>query len=340
MKWFYTLGCFVLFFFATSQMVDAAHIFLDYEADSQNLQDTFYIPIRIDTQGECINALRIAVAYDPTQISIVDVSTGDSVLTLWTQTPTVQRVEGKEIGRVVLEGGVPGGYCGRLPGDPGQVNIVAKLVVTGVSDVVNEIKTTQLIVEPETVVFLNDGRGTEAELTVLGVNLALTQSTTSPDNIWLYDVRSDESAPQFFEIIFVEGPSEGNSKHYIAFNTTDKQSGIDHYEVLETDPDRFGFLSWVSRESYWVQVKSPYVLRDQKLKSKIMVKAVDKNGNERIITYTPQMSVFKEFTSSSNLVFFSVILLVLMLGVLLILKRKKGKKKESDLKNDENYIDD
>ncbi len=325
MKWFYTLGCFALFFFTASSMVDAAHVFLDYEANSQNRLDTFYIPIRIDIHNECVNAVRVVLAYDPTQISMVDVSTGDSIITLWTHSPTIQRLDGKETGRVVLEGGIPGGYCGRVAGDPGQVNILAKLVVTGVSNsaLSVEMRTTQIIVEPETAVFLNDGKGVEAELTTLGLDLMLNNSTTTPNNVWLHDVKSDETAPQFFEITLVKGPSEGSGRHYIAFNTTDKQSGIDHYEVLETDPDRFGFLTWVPREAYWVRAASPYVLRDQKLNSKIMVKAVDKNGNERIITYTPSISIFSELTQQSKILPVTIFLLLIVFIIWIFVRRKK-----------------
>lgn len=316
-------------------IVSAAQVFLNTEESIRGTQDTFYVPIRIDTQGECINAVRVVLGYNPDLISVRDISTGDSILSLWTTMPQIERLEGKEIGRVVLEGGVPGGYCGRVLGDPGLTNILAKLVVTGVSRLENteESTTTQIVVDPETTAYLHDGRGTEAELTVLGVTLLLTQSTTTPQNVWLSDVKNDTIAPELFDIILVEGPSVGNNKHYIVFNALDKQSGIDHYEVLETDPDRFGFLTWVPKEAYWVEAQSPYVLRDQKLRSKIMVKAVDKNGNERIVTYTPPMSALTELTSTSG--FLSILAVLVLIGILvfftvLMRRRTKMEKKKGE----------
>ncbi len=322
----------VLFFMLSillhAEEVFAVHLFLDTETNVHSTSDVFYVPVRIDTQEECINAISVAISYDPSYLAVEDISIGDSVITLWTKEPTIERGETGEIGRVLLEGGIPGGFCGRVTGDPGQTNSIAKLVVSGVGQVSqDEERKTQLIVEPGTAVYLHDGTGSLASTTLQGLELTFTNSTSTAENLWLGDVKSDSIAPELFDIVFVEGPSVGNQRHYIVFNTVDKQSGIDHYEVLETDPDRFGFLTWVSRESYWVTATSPYVLRDQNLHSKILVKAVDKNGNERIASYTPNMSPLTELTQPRVLLPLGVALFVLLLLVYLsiVLLRKKKK---------------
>lgn len=321
----------------------AVQVFLDTAENERNEADTFYVPVRIDTQNDCINTVKVEIAYNPNEISIQDIGIGDSILTLWTQFPVIQKNEGKEIGRVLFEGGIPGGYCGRVIGDPGLTNILAKLVVTGVPHAQRNgsATTTQIVVGPETKVYLHDGIASEAPLTVLGVELALAYSTSSPNNVWLSDIKKDVIAPELFEITLVEGPSVGSDRHYIVFNTTDKQSGIDHYEVLETDPDKFGFLTWISKKSYWIVATSPYTLRDQALHSKILVKAMDKNGNERIVTYTPPMSPFVALSKLNALfVLIAGVLVVLFSIILFILLRKKKKiKKKEKLKEliEENY---
>jgi hypothetical protein len=211
---------------------------------------------------------------------------------------------------------MPGGYCGRVEGDPGLTNILARLVVSAVPSAENTSSTTQasIVVLPETQVILADGAGTIAPLTVQGIDLTLTQTTGASNNIWLTDVKSDMIAPELFDIILVTGPSVGNNKSYITFSTVDKQSGIDHYEVLETDPDRFGILTWVPREAHWVRGDSPYVLRDQKLHSKIMVKAIDKAGNERVVEYEPPMSALTVLTRP--LVLIPTMSIVILIGLM------------------------
>ena len=109
MRLLYQLGLFLMFVFVAPQAVDAAHIFLDIESVSQNRLDTFYVPIRINVDNECVNTVKVAVAYNPDEISVRDVSIGDSILTLWTQKPTVLHHDGVEVGRVTFEGGIPGG---------------------------------------------------------------------------------------------------------------------------------------------------------------------------------------------------------------------------------------
>jgi hypothetical protein len=300
-------------------------VYLESDSEYSPL-DTFYVPVRIDTQGECVNAVRVVVAYDPAQLSVRDVSVGNSFLTLWTEPPQIARTpEGKEQGLVSFSGGVPGGYCGRLEGDPGLSNRIAELVVTGVPKALamGERATTTLILSPETSVYLHDGTGNKANTLLLGAEVSLVQREGVPRDMWYEDVRADTQMPEFFDITLVEGPSVGNPYHYIVFSTVDKQSGISHYEVLETDPDRFGLLRLFPREAYWIRTESPYVLRDQQLRSRILVKAVDKNGNERTATYEPPLSLLKEVTRLYVAVPVALLLLVIVVGVLFFVRRKR-----------------
>jgi hypothetical protein len=334
MQWVYAMALSFGAFLFMPHTVSAVQVFLDTENPAHGSADVFYVPIRIDTQDECINAVSVGISYNPNEVTVHDVSTGDSIITLWTKHPSVERGENGETGRVFFEGGMPGGFCGRVVGDPGQTNILAKLVVSGVSQTFTEgeMRVTQIIVDPSTTVYAHDGKGSIASTTILGLELTFTHSSSTPENNWISDIKSDTIAPELFEITLVEGPSEGSNKHYIVFNTTDKQSGVDHYEVLETDPDRFGFLTWVPRESYWVPATSPFVLRDQNLLSKIMVKAVDKNGNERIVTYTPEMSPLAELAQPKYWIPVGIGVLLMFFTILFAFKFFKNRKKQKQLK--------
>lgn len=316
MRFLFTLITLVLVVSLVPQAAYAARIFLDPVSLQVNRTDTFYVPVRVDAQGVCINAAHVAIAYDPSALSVQDISTGDSFFTLWTVPPRVEREGTRETGKIIFEGGIPGGYCGRVEGDPGLTNILARLVVSAVPGIsASTTDRASLIVLPETQVILHDGQGTIAPLTVQGADFTLLQATGTPSNVWLSDVKRDTIMPEFFDITLVTGPSVGNNRHYIAFSTIDKQSGIDHYEILETDPDRFGILTWVPRDAYWVRGESPYILRDQNLHSKIMVKAIDKAGNERVVEYTPPMSALTVLTRP--LILFPAILTLVVVGIIL-----------------------
>jgi hypothetical protein len=60
--------------------------------------------------------------------------------------------------------------------------------------------------------------------------------------------------------------------HVLVFATQDKGSGMSHYEVRE------GYFGWFTK------AESPYQLRDQELRKKVYIKAVDNHGNERLVT--------------------------------------------------------
>ncbi len=309
----------------------AAEVFLDVDAKLYDRRDTFYIPIRVDARSDCLNAATVVIAYDPREISVREVVTSRSIFTLWTQSPSIDRdAEGNEAGAVRFSGGIPGGYCGRVEGDPGLTNILADLVVTGApaAQTVGGLSTTTLVVSPETMLYRHDGTGTPLDTTLLGAELSLTiVEGAQPVDYWQGDVHADRIAPELFEITLVEGPSLGHARDYIAFSTVDKQSGISHYEVLETDPDRFGLLKWFPREAHWVRAESPYVLRDQELMSRIMVRAVDRNGNERVVTYEPSVSLVREFVRPSTfaLLFGGTLILVTVLALFVYAFRRVWK---------------
>ena len=86
--------------------------------------------------------------------------------------------------------------------------------------------------------------------------------------VWLDQVSADVTPPEPFTVQVLSTPGVFGGDYYAVFSTTDKQSGIDHYEVLEN--------------GIWKRVTDPYKLADQSLKTPVEIKAIDKAGNERI----------------------------------------------------------
>jgi hypothetical protein len=141
---------------------------------------------------------------------------------------------------------------------------------------------------PETRVLLNDGFGTEANLQTLGAEITLNQTVGSEIvDDWRNTINDDSLPPEEFTISLEKDQFAFEGKHYISFNTTDKQSGISHYEVLEEKPREAKLFSFGAANAPWIEARSPYILKDQSLGSIIRVKAVDKAGNEYIATLQP-----------------------------------------------------
>ena len=157
---------------------------------------------------------------------------------------------------------------------------------------------------PETQVLLNDGEGTRAQLTALGGTFVLDKSPSGGGIVdeWREVVRNDNLPPESFslELVKDEDGIDFGGRYYIVFNTSDKQSGISHYEIMEEPVLEFSQFKWGGVGVPWVKESSPYVIKDQSLNSIIRVKAIDKAGNEYVATYIPDES---QQTLSKNVLY-------------------------------------
>jgi hypothetical protein len=250
-----------------------------------HLGDTFIVDLRIDTEEECINTVKAIISFPKDLLEAKDFSTGNSILSLWLQTPKIDQKEGL----ISFVGGIPGGFCGPLPGEPEKPNLLGRIIF--------RVRETDAELEHETEakleflegsqVLLNDGFGTPAKLTLKkAIFTILLEKAEVPREEWQEELTKDDIPPEPFEIKISQDPNIFGGKYFIVFSTTDKQTGIDHYEVAEQRRTlRQTTLNWKRAES-------PYLLEDQSLKSIIKVKAVDKAGNERIAEYIPPKKPF------------------------------------------------
>jgi len=109
--------------------------------------------------------------------------------------------------------------------------------------------------------YLNDTEGQETSVTTkplaLVVDKLLGVALPLPD---------DTEPPLAFTPILERDLLLYDGQYVVIFNTKDKKSGMDHYEIQEGD-------------SPWEIVESPYLLKDQKISGDITIKAVDRAGN-------------------------------------------------------------
>lgn len=275
----------------TASVAEAALLYLDPNQAAINPGDTVVLSVRVDpSEGECINAIDGIIEYDPA-VQPVDISRGQSIMPLWVEEPIIDR----ENNRITFAGGIPNGYCGRIQGDPRLTNEVLKIVFqvpgmrVGFGD---QNPTTTVEFGDQTSIYLNDGRGTLAPLST-GLATLVVGDTPSNEvrNDWTILVDGDEAEPEEFSIALQQGDGVFDDKYYIVFNTTDKQTGIAYYEIIEEPFSEAGLFGWGAVDAPWAKARSPYVLEDQSLNSTIRVKAVDKAGNEYIAALVPDESL-------------------------------------------------
>jgi len=92
-----------------------------------------------------------------------------------------------------------------------------------------------------------------------------------------YRILKDTVAPEPFQVQLGQQADAFEGKRFLTFLVIDKTSGIDHYEIRKPD-------------GQWLVTEIPYVLENDASIAVIEVKAVDKAGNERIVSFPLQTS--------------------------------------------------
>ena len=206
-------------------------------------------------------------------VSVDSINYGNSILSFWPEAPH------KTSGGVISFSGVtPGGYAATSKGL--LFSVVFKSLKEGSVD----------LSLSDYMALKNDGEGSKVSLSsgtssivVTPVSSSITTSAGTDASKNLSQeaiVAKDGEAPETFIPLVGDHQDIFDSKYFIVFSTTDKISGIDHYEIQES--------VWnYAAPSSWVKAESPYLLRDQKLHSYVFVKAFDRAGNTRMETLYP-----------------------------------------------------
>ena len=268
---------FCLLFLMFSNSASAVVLYLDPEVGEYYPGDTLIVTVRLDTQGDCINVVEVDLGFSKEMLTVEDFSEGGSILTHWIKKPgdkDLSEINNK--GMISFAGGIPGGFCGRLAGDPGLSNILGKVIFKIPSLIIGSSINDELDLEilPSSKVFLHDGYGTRADLYVQKARYVVLEGDKPSTDEWEEKLAMDDILPEPFVVELQQSPAIFDGQYFVIFWTSDKQTGIDYFQVKEGDGD-------------FKIATSPYLLDGQTLKNKIIVKAVDKAGNERIVGYTP-----------------------------------------------------
>jgi len=281
--------------------VHAAELYLESSQPEYAPNETFSVDIRLNViPPEDINAVEVYLSFPKDILEAVDFSTANSILT-FIKNPVINQ----QNGLINFSGIVPGGYTGRLIGDPGKSNLLGKAIFK----VEKQEKETALInFLANSQVLLNDGKGTKANLTFVPLEIQISKQEVvfNPLNEWEKAKEEDKIPPEEFkpEIVKID------DKYFLVFNSQDKQSGIDRYEIQTLKETLLGQLVPVTN---FEKGESPYPLDESDLTKTIKVKAIDKAGNKRIVTLNPQVPI-KWY---KNYWLWGIIIILVILGLII-----------------------
>ncbi|MFA4937366.1 MAG: four helix bundle protein [Patescibacteria group bacterium] len=209
----------------------------------------FQIDLILNTENEFINAVEGKLVFPIDLLELKEIRDGNSIVNFWIEKPKIE-----SSGQITFSGIIPGGYSN-----------VKGFIFSAVFEIKKE--GAGVIEIQEDKVLLNDGEGTQTKLLVKNFSFVAIR-THIRDDSWVSP--EDTEPPEEFTPQIAADPTIFKGKWFLVFATQDKGSGIDYYEVQEGN-DLFS------------KAQSPYLLRYQKLNKPIVVKAVDRQGNERIV---------------------------------------------------------
>jgi hypothetical protein len=299
----------IISFIFVPTVVFGAILYLEPEDGQYYLEDVFVVEIKINTEGEEINAIKVDLAFSQDVLEIKDFSQGNSILALWPEGPSFSN----QTGKIHFIGGIPGGYSV-------EDGLLGKIIFRARETTQNGRRNYAKVEFLESSqVLLNDGLATPAKLTMKeAIFNILPEKLEVPGDQWREELEKDDVRPEPFEIIIYQDPTIFEGKYFIIFSTVDKQTGIDYYEILEAD--KRGYRRGTTQKAEWEKGESPYLLEDQSLKSIIKVKVVDKAGNERIVEYLPSEKITWKYW------LLWAIIILLLLGVMFWLWKEYTKK--------------
>ncbi|MFA4880976.1 MAG: cohesin domain-containing protein [Candidatus Doudnabacteria bacterium] len=245
------------YFLFSVHLVQAAELNLTSQTQEFGVNQQFQIDLILDTENEEINAVEGKVSFPGELLELKEIRDGNSIINFWIERPSVLR---ETDANIVFSGITPGGFNGK-DGLIFTVVFEAKKEGSGTIEIQN-VK-----------VLLNDGEGTPADLSISNFQFPISKET--PGFEFQVPGFKDTDPPESFGLEIGQNADIFEGKYFLVFDTQDKGSGIDHYEIQENKKPNI-------EDQKWILKKSPYLLQDQKLKSYIYVKAIDRAGNERI----------------------------------------------------------
>lgn len=258
--------------------VFAAEIRLDAHKSEINSGEQFLVDIVIHSE-ESLNAIEGQLIFPADKLLVKEIRDGNSVINFWVEKPRLE-----SSGVILFSGITPGGFSGA---NNNIFSVAFEAKNTGTASVV--LQNTKAL--------KNDGLGTETALSTRDATVSIKPGDSNVPK----EALTDTDLPEDFNPTIESDPNIFDGKYFIVFATQDKASGIGRYEVRE------GEWGWFR------VVESPYLLKHQSLDRKIFVKAIDKNGNERIAVLSARQQApwYRQYTV------LGILLVMVLVGFLL-----------------------
>lgn len=301
--------CITVLFLFFPLVTQAAEISLYTKNNPVGYGQNFQVDLVLDSEGQTLNAVQGTVHFNQQDLILKDIYYGDTLVVFWVDKPAIKN------NSISFSGIIPGGYLG-IDGK------ILSLIFYSQTQLISSSKIDLDDVE----VLLNDGKGTSVSTKINSLNLVFSSEVNNTSTI--LENLHDEFSPEPFALEIIKNPEIYDNKYFVVFDTQDKNSGLERYEILETKTAIYDkeTSTWLPPEiTTWTIASSPYVLEDQSLNSFIFVRAIDKASNVRLSYFAPEN--VKTWYNYKYLITYVVggLLLVSTIGFFYVKYKKKNK---------------
>lgn len=243
---------FILFFLPVFVQ---AQIFYLQELPTEEYQIKSRVGVFINTKNQTVNAFSGKINIPP-DCNFSKIESGNSTAPLWVEEP--KYLEGK----IIFSGVIPGGLAS-------PSGLLFSFLIFSSENCNGKI----FLDSPE--IYLHDGQGTKIIPPVVSLDVPAF-------GLISLQAVADTDPPADFSPLISRSQNIFDGSWFVSFLTQDKGSGIDYYEIYESKVKQN-----LTDVDDWIRASSPFLLKDQSRRSYIYVKAVDKNGNERVVEIIP-----------------------------------------------------
>ncbi|MBI2635447.1 MAG: hypothetical protein HYW79_02785 [Parcubacteria group bacterium] len=254
---------FIFYFLFPIVSASAARLYFEPSSGNFSLNETLAVDLKIDTEDQIINSVEGHLNFSSDVFSVEKISNGNSIISFWVVPAKAEN------GEITFAGVIPGGY-------QSQSGLLLKIFLKPKKEGKGEINIMQ-----SSLVLLNDGQGTPAGVKISNLQFLISNQSPSPKS--QVPSPKDTESPEAFTPQLGRDTDIFDGQWFVVFTAQDKGGGISRYEIAE----KRGSLTREYKQLPWQTAESPYVLKDQKLKSYIYVKAVDRAENITVVYLSP-----------------------------------------------------
>lgn len=251
MKYFAYAFALLASLFATPVMAADWHLSATNVEGQANL---VALHLTLNAGDDRFNVVEGNITVSGKDVRVLETSVGTSVASFWPETPAVI---GNNVRFAFM---TPGGVTGNgLP----VLTVIASMPAD-----------SQLVVSAhDSAAYKHNGEGTRVPIPTATLTLDKQPSQSKSESI------TDKRAPEPFTPTVEQEPLI-NKQPILFFNAQDKESGVDHYDLLVSAVALSEAELAASKD--WVRIENPYTLPTHIVASHVYIRAIDKGGNVRM----------------------------------------------------------